>query len=68
MEENKIVNEEVDVKIPEKRDYVEELLLIIRSNNSNQEIKEKLSEYHDNDIAEVIPSLTQVKDINFIKL
>ena len=59
MEENKTLNEEVEVKIPEKRDYVEELLSIIRTQKSNREIKEKLSEYHDNDIAEVIPSLTE---------
>ena len=48
--------EELNI-IPEKRDYEEELLSIIRSKPQN-EIKELLSDYHDNDIASVIPSLT----------
>ena len=32
--------------------YVEEIVDIIRSGLSNEEIKEKLNDYHDNDIAQ----------------
>ena len=56
-------NEKIDIEdlnvIPEKRDYEEELLSIIRSEKSNEEIKEIISDYHDNDIASVIPRLTK---------
>ena len=46
------------VVIPEKRDYESELLQIIKSNLKKAELKEKLSEYHDNDIAKVFPLIT----------
>lgn len=56
------MNEEKELIIteetPERRDFKEELLSIIKSNYSESEIKDKLSEYHDNDIAEAIPSLS----------
>ena len=56
-------NEKIDIEdlnvIPEKRDYEEELLSIIRSEKSNKEIKEIILDYHDNDIASVIPRLTK---------
>ena len=57
MSEEKKINEK-EIIIPEKRDYVEELLAIIKSNDSAQSIKNQLLEYHDNDIAEVIPELS----------
>lgn len=56
-ENEKLDLEEVNV-IPEKRDYEEELLAIIRSGKSNKEIKQLISDYHDNDIASIIPLLT----------
>ena len=55
MNEEKI---EVLNQIPEKPDYVEEILSIINGKFSSSEIREKLSLYHDNDIAEVIPELS----------
>ena len=42
-------------KIPERRDFEAELIKIIKSNLSKTELKERLSEYHDNDIAKVFP-------------
>ena len=42
-------------QIPEKRDFESELIEIIKSNLSKTELKERLSEYHDNDIAKVFP-------------
>ena len=38
--------------------YVEELLSIIRSNLSNDEIRDKLNDYHENDIADAIKELS----------
>ncbi|MBO5889695.1 MAG: magnesium transporter [Clostridia bacterium] len=55
MNEEKI---EVLNQIPEKPDYSEEILAIINGKYTITETREKLSLYHDNDIAEVIPELT----------
>lgn len=55
MEEKELV--EVLEVVPEKPDFTDELLEIIKSNLKPIEIREKLSEYHDYDIAEVFPHL-----------
>ena len=47
----------MDEKLKEQN-YVEELIEIIRSTKSNEELRDKLSDYHDNDIAEALDSLT----------
>ena len=56
------MNEEKDLQlenqIPERRDYAEELLEIIQSNYTSSELREKLDDYHDNDIAEVLEKLS----------
>ena len=46
-------------EIPERPDYEKELEAIIRSNLSDDEIREKLSDYHENDIADVLEDLTE---------
>ncbi|MBO5926919.1 MAG: magnesium transporter [Clostridia bacterium] len=56
MEEKKF---ELDSAFPVKRDFFEEILEIISANYSISEVREKLSAYHDNDIAEVIPELSK---------
>ena len=53
----KIENEELNI-VPEKRNYEEELLLLIHT-KTNKELKDILFDYHDNDIASVIPRLTE---------
>ncbi|MBQ9481067.1 MAG: magnesium transporter [Clostridia bacterium] len=50
---------EPEVVVPPKRDYEEELLGIIQSDLSPEEIREKLADYHDNDIASVFGLLTE---------
>ena len=52
----KNVDEQLDITLV-KPSFEEELLSIIKSNKKATEIREALSEYHDNDIAEVIPLL-----------
>ncbi|MEG0962240.1 MAG: magnesium transporter [Lachnospiraceae bacterium] len=44
--------------IPERPDYEKELEAIIKSNASNEIIKKKLEDYHENDIADVLEDLT----------
>ncbi len=51
--------QEVENEVPEKRDYEEELLKIIRSDNPPSVIKDELDNYHENDIASIVPSLTE---------
>lgn len=41
-----------------KRDYAAEIIAIIRGNDSPKIVKEKLEDYHENDIAEVLDSIT----------
>ena len=50
---------ENDFSVPNKRDYEEELLAIIQSDLPSEEIREKLTDYHDNDIASVFGELTE---------
>ena len=48
---------EEDTQISQHPDYAQELVEIIRSNISPMALKEKLSDYHDNDIAEALEEL-----------
>ncbi len=48
-----------EVVAPPKRDYEEELLYIIQSEITYAELKEKLGDYHDNDIASVFSLLSE---------
>lgn len=45
-------------KVPDRPDYEAELAVIIRSGASAEEIREKLDDYHDNDIASLLENLT----------
>ena len=64
-EQKNNLNEIVDV--PEKRDYEQELLLLLTQNNSIKTLKELLDDYHENDIAAVLPSLTKEQRIKLYK-
>lgn len=57
MEEEKKVRQDEQTTIDE-RDHVEELLAIIRSDKPNEAVRDELKNYHDNDIADVIPLLS----------
>lgn len=45
------ITETDEIILPEKPDFSEEILSIIKSGKSNKEISELLSDYHENDIA-----------------
>ena len=57
MNNEKEIRKESDI-MPEKPDYAKELETIIKSNASDVEIREKLEDYHENDIADVLEELT----------
>ena len=46
-------------EIVEKPDYVEELVNLIRSGESDEGISEKIDNYHDNDIASALDELNE---------
>ncbi len=48
-------------KMKKKPNYVEELLAIIRNSSTNEELLDKLSDYHENDIADALIELTQTE-------
>ena len=58
MDEKNTLLEEEKERIPERPDYEQELVEIIRSSASDEEIREELEGYHDNDIAGVLEELT----------
>lgn len=59
MLENEEKEKEVEENFPEKPDYATEIAEIIRSGAAAAEIRDKLSDYHENDIADVLDLLTE---------
>lgn len=57
-DENVYQNDEEKIDVPEKRDYEEELLTLIRSDEPPQLLNDDLSDYHENDIAAILPKLS----------
>ena len=47
----------METKIPNEQSYVEQLLELLRSNLNNEELLEKLDDYHENDIAEALEKM-----------
>lgn len=58
MEERKDVFLPEEEAIFENRDYTEEILAVIRSSATAEEVGEKLEDYHDNDIADAFQFLS----------
>lgn len=64
-----IKNQEREVNdIPEKRDYEEELLQLLQSNEPPEQLKHDLGTYHENDIAAVLPKLTKEERLRLYKV
>lgn len=69
MDDNEILNEEETVnQVPEKRDYEEELLKLIKSDEPPEKLREDLGDYHENDIAAILPELTQEERSKLYKI
>ena len=49
-------------------EFLNEILEIIRSNKSNEEKRQALSQYHDNDIADVLNKLEDQEKIALVKI
>ncbi len=49
-------------------EFIEEILKLLQSDMTDQEIEEKLADYHENDIAEVIPLLTEEERNRLFKI
>ena len=56
--ENKTLTEQTNVDVIVKPDYENEIITVIRSNISPRIMRDKLDDYHPNDIAEVLDDLT----------
>lgn len=65
-EENQELENEVQ-DIPEKRDYEEELLQLLRSNEPPKKLREDLDDYHENDIAAILPKLSKEERLKLYK-
>ena len=50
--------DEINPELIEKQDPTKDIIAIIEGNNSDEEIKKQLDEYHDNDIANAIQELS----------
>lgn len=58
----------LETEIPEKRDYEKELICIIKGGEPPQVIREKLRDYHENDIAAVWEELTKEERIKLYRI
>ncbi len=52
---------------PEKRDFEEELLSIIQRDEPPSTLRDELNNYHENDIAAILPKLTKAERIKIYK-
>ena len=59
MEQN--LNRAVESMVSAKPDYTGEIIAIIRSPISPSVMRERLEDYHEKDIAEVLPALTSAE-------
>lgn len=66
-EELKNIDHEIE-ETPEKRDFEEELLQLLQSNEPPEQLKTDLGNYHDNDIAAVLPKLTKAERLKLYKV
>ena len=51
-----------------KRDYSKELLELLDQNLPDEELKERLSDYHESDIAEILPEITKEERLRLYKI
>lgn len=58
----------LETEIPEKRDYEKELICIIKSGAPPEVIREKLEDYHENDIAAVWEELSKEEHIKLYQI
>lgn len=50
-----------------EQNYIDELLSLIHSNKSDEELREELQKYHENDVAKIFPQLLSEERQNYIE-
>ncbi len=68
MEENEIITPTPAEQDTGKRDYKQELLDLLEQNLPDEELKEKLSDYHESDIAEILPDITKEERLRLYRI
>ena len=68
MNEEKNVSEEIIEETPERRDYEEELLALVKSDTPPENLRKTLENYHENDIAAIIPELSKQERTKLYKV
>ncbi len=61
MEEKELELLDENVAVPERPDYEQELIALVESDLSDSELRERLSDYHENDIANILEHLTPLE-------
>lgn len=65
----KLMADDAEVaEVSQKRNYSEELLELLNQNIPPETLREKLSNYHESDIAEVLPMLTKERRLKLYKI
>ena len=54
--------------VPTRPDYDDELIKIIKGNLSDEEIRDRLESYHENDISAVLDRLTKTERLRLYKI
>lgn len=54
--------------VPTRPDYDDELIKIIKGNLSDEEIRDRLESYHENDISDVLDKLTKTERLRLYKI
>lgn len=61
MDEKELDTIDESTVFPEKPDYEQELISLVESDLTDAELKERLSDYHENDIANILEHLTPIE-------
>jgi len=61
MDEKELDTVDESTVFPEKPNYEQELISLVESNLTDAELKERLSDYHENDIANILERLTPLE-------
>lgn len=67
-DEKENVLETEESESTQKRNYAEEIMALLDGSLSADELKDKLSDYHESDIAEVIPNLSKEERLKLYKI
>lgn len=69
MEDEKLnIAPPTEEEITQRRDYNQEILTLLSRNLTDEELKDELSNYHESDIAEVLPALSKEERLKLYKI